>query len=38
MTDRHADDETPSVPSGPPFPVELIADLHAGVLPEDVAA
>ncbi len=26
------------MPPGPPFPVDLLADLHAGVLPDDVAA
>jgi len=38
MTDRHPADGPTGVPSGPPFPVDLIADLHAGVLADDVSA
>ncbi|GAA1459188.1 hypothetical protein [Williamsia maris] len=38
MTDRQSADGPTSVPSGPPFPVDLVADLHAGVLPDEVAA
>ncbi|GGF16330.1 hypothetical protein [Williamsia phyllosphaerae] len=38
MTDRQSADGPESVPPGPPFPVDLLADLHAGVLPDDDAA
>lgn len=38
MTDRQSADGPGSVPAGPPFSVDLVADLHAGVLPDDVAA
>ncbi len=38
MTDRPSADEPTRVPAGPPFPVDLVADLHADVLPDDVAA
>ncbi len=38
MSDQPPADATPSIPDGPPYPVDLIADLHAGVLADDVAA